>query len=69
MREKLETLPLSQLKELAKAQGVKGCSAMRKAELVDLLCNLAGKSSSESDNEAVQEEMDKKANQQALLYA
>ncbi len=65
MREKLETLPLSQLKELAKAQGVKGCSAMRKAELVDLLCNLAGKSSSESDNEAVQEEMDKKAGSSA----
>ena len=37
MREKLETLPLAQLKELAKAQGLKGTSTMKKAELIDLL--------------------------------
>jgi transcription termination factor Rho len=38
MREKLQTLPLAELKELAKAQGIKGCSSMRKAEIIDLLC-------------------------------
>lgn len=38
MREKLQTLPLTELKELAKAQGIKGCSVMRKAEIIDLLC-------------------------------
>lgn len=37
MREKLQTLPLTELKELAKAQGLKGCSAMRKAELIEVL--------------------------------
>lgn len=37
MREKLQTLPLAELKELAKAQGIKGCSSMRKAEIIDLL--------------------------------
>ena len=37
MREKLETLPLAQLKELAKSQGLKGTSTMKKAELIDLL--------------------------------
>lgn len=41
MREKLQTLPLTELKELAKVQGIKGCSAMRKAELIDLLCRRA----------------------------
>lgn len=38
MREKLQTLPLAELKELAKAKGIKGCSSMRKAEIIDLLC-------------------------------
>ncbi|MBO6137211.1 MAG: transcription termination factor Rho [Lachnospiraceae bacterium] len=38
MREKLNTLPLLQLRELAKARGLKGISTMKKAELVDILC-------------------------------
>ena len=41
MREKLQTLPLTQLKELAKAQGIKGVTGMRKADLIDKLCRLA----------------------------
>ncbi len=41
MREKLETLPLVQLRELAKSQGIKGCSSMRKSELIDALCQIA----------------------------
>lgn len=53
MREKLNTLPLSELKELAKAQGLKGISSLRKAELVDLLCRSADKTASK---EAEQEE-------------
>jgi len=42
MREKLETLSLAQLREFGKAQGLK-CSAMRKAELIDLLVEAAEK--------------------------
>ncbi len=42
MREKLQTLPLTELKELAKTQGIKGCSSMRKAEIIDLLCEKEG---------------------------
>lgn len=38
MREKLATLPLTQLKELAKSQGIKNISGLRKAELIDRLC-------------------------------
>ena len=41
MREKLQTLPLSELKELAKSQGIKGISSLRKAEIIDLLCREA----------------------------
>ncbi len=38
MREKLQTLPLAELKELAKAQGIRGISSMKKGDLIDLLC-------------------------------
>ncbi|MCR5650002.1 MAG: transcription termination factor Rho [Lachnospiraceae bacterium] len=41
MREKLETLPLAQLKSLAKAQNIKGASTMKKSELIDALCAAA----------------------------
>ena len=41
MREKLQTLPLAELKELAKSQGIKGASGLRKAELIDALCHAA----------------------------
>ena len=37
MREKYESLPLSSLKELAKARELKGISAMKKAEIVELM--------------------------------
>ena len=38
MREKLQTLPLAELKELAKSQGLKRISTLRKAEIIELLC-------------------------------
>ena len=41
MREKLQTLPVAVLKEMAKKQGIKGATALRKAELVEALCNAA----------------------------
>ena len=41
MREKLATLPLTQLKELAKSQGIRNISGLRKAELIDRLCEAA----------------------------
>ncbi len=46
MREKLNTLPLSELRELARAQGLRGVSSLRKAELIDLLCRLGEEKSS-----------------------
>ncbi len=55
MREKLATLPLTQLKELAKSQGIKNISGLRKAELIDRLCEgaesaEAGKTAGNSEN-------------------
>ena len=41
MREKLKTLPLVQLRELAKAQGVKSVTTLKKAEIIEKLCELA----------------------------
>ncbi|MCR5370998.1 MAG: transcription termination factor Rho [Clostridium sp.] len=42
MREKLMTLPLSELRKIAKEQGLKSITALRKPELVDRLLSLAG---------------------------
>ena len=41
MRDKLETLPLMQLRELAKSQGIKNITVLRKSELIDKLCEVA----------------------------
>ena len=41
MREKLQTLPVAVLKEMEKKQGIKGATALRKAELIEALCNAA----------------------------
>ncbi len=41
MREKLQTLQLAALKELAKSQGIKGFSTMKKDQIIDLLCERA----------------------------
>ena len=42
MREKLQTLPLTELKEIAKAQGIRGLSSMKKADIIEVLCQRAG---------------------------
>ncbi len=38
MREKYESLSLMDLKEIAKARGLKGISTMKKAEIINLMC-------------------------------
>ena len=37
MREKLESLPLSELREIAKTQGLTGISSLKKAELIEVM--------------------------------
>ncbi len=48
MREKLETLTLASLKDLAKQNGIKGVTIMKKSELIDALLELAEKRKEES---------------------
>lgn len=55
MKEKLQTLPLTQLRELAKAQGLKGISALKKAEIIDRLCEAAGEDGADAGGEKPQE--------------
>lgn len=55
MREKLNTLPLAELREIAKSQGLKNISTLRKAELIDRLCESresAGKAEAKEPSEA-----------------
>ncbi|MCD7957455.1 MAG: hypothetical protein LUG93_17250, partial [Lachnospiraceae bacterium] len=51
MREKYESLSLAILKELAKARGLKGTSALRKAQLIEVMLE-----QDEKDKAALQEE-------------
>ena len=55
MREKLQTLPLAQLKELAKSQGIRGLSSMKKSEIIDLLCQKAQEQEEAKAKEEVKE--------------
>ncbi len=64
MREKLESLPLSQLREIARENGIKGVTNIRKSNLVDLLMNIyeeKNKKNSAVKNETVAEKQEKKS--------
>ncbi len=54
MREKLKTLPLTELKAIARSQGMKGVSTMRKNDLIDLLCERAKELEEEKASKARQ---------------
>lgn len=56
MREKLQTLPLLQLRELAKAQGIKGITGLKKAELIERLCEKEGEKTARKSEMAGREE-------------
>ena len=45
----MKTLPLAELKELAKSQGIKGVSTLKKADIIDLLCEEADRQKAEND--------------------
>lgn len=63
MREKLETLSLVQLKELAKSQGLRA-SALKKSAVIDLLCEAAEKEEQQKalrDAQAAQEQKRERA--------
>lgn len=54
MREKLETLPVKELREIAKANGIKSVTIMRKADIIDAI--LAINESKEASEEKINSE-------------
>ena len=66
MREKYETLKLNDLRDIAKKRGIKGVAALKKAEIIDLMCELdekekaASETKEEKTEEAVKEPAPKK---------
>ncbi|MBO4456870.1 MAG: transcription termination factor Rho [Butyrivibrio sp.] len=52
MREKYETLKLNDLRDIAKKRGIKGVAALKKSEIIDLMCELDEK---EKKSEKVEE--------------
>jgi len=56
MREKYESLALTQLKELAKVRGLKGTSTMKKSELVEAMLEEDERLKKENDSKGVSKE-------------
>ncbi|MBQ9589465.1 MAG: Rho termination factor N-terminal domain-containing protein [Butyrivibrio sp.] len=40
MREKYETLKLSDLRDIAKKRGIKGVAALKKADIIEMMCQM-----------------------------
>ncbi|SFB72580.1 transcription termination factor Rho [Butyrivibrio sp. YAB3001] len=60
MRERYETLKLNDLRDIAKKRGIKGATAMKKAEIIDIMCELDEKDASEKANEQKEEKKEEK---------
>ena len=56
MREKYESLPLTSLKEIAKARGLKGVSTMKKADIIELMLKKDEQDKAEEAKEEVKSE-------------
>ncbi|MBR6349590.1 MAG: transcription termination factor Rho [Lachnospiraceae bacterium] len=59
MREKLESLPLVQLREIAKTNGIKGCSSMKKADVIEALLLMSEEKTRQEETGMTKEEEDK----------
>lgn len=55
MREKLETLPMSELREIAKANSIKNITGIRKSVLIDKILEAAGQKEQEQTDTSSQE--------------
>ena len=66
MREKLETLPLAQLREIARGLGIKNITALRKAELIEcILKSDAGKKKEAEEEQEKKKEREKQKTERA----
>ncbi len=61
MREKYETLKLSDLREIAKKRGIKGASGLKKSVIIDLMCELDEKEAAEKNSAEKQEKKPEKS--------
>ena len=52
MREKYETLKLSDLREIAKRRGIKGATTLKKSEIIDLMCEMDEKEAASAAKES-----------------
>ncbi|MBQ6588846.1 MAG: transcription termination factor Rho [Butyrivibrio sp.] len=62
MRERYETLKLNDLREIAKKRGIKGATALKKSEIIDIMCEMDEKENAqkqEPKKEAEKEESPK----------
>lgn len=59
MREKLETLPLKELREIAKTNGIKGAAAMKKADVINAILEMSEEKNREAETGMTKEEESK----------
>ena len=55
MREKYETLKLNDLREIAKSRGIKSVASLKKAEIIDLMCEMDEKAARENEKAKAKE--------------
>ena len=55
MREKYETLKLNDLREIAKSRGIKSVASLKKAEIIDLMCEMDEKAAKENEKAKAKE--------------
>ena len=65
-REMYESLPLNELKQVARARGLKGVSALRKAELIEVMLREDDRMKAEEAKEEIKEETKEKAKEENL---
>ena len=59
MKEKYETLPLTTLKELAKARGLRGISTIKKAHVIELMLQEEEKRKEREEKDKLRQEQRK----------
>ena len=59
MREKLQSLPLVQLKEIAKANSIKGASTMKKADIIEAILQMSEEKTRQEETGITKEEEEK----------
>ena len=60
MRKKLESLPVVQLREIAKTNGIKGASSMKKADVIEAILQNAEEKKREEETGMSKEEENKR---------